>query len=126
MAAVPQRTPTTGRHMKTKGLARATEAGTLAARYFDNERFEWQTMRIFLCLCMHGGEMPQLELEKQTRLAQSAISRNIAKLGNGLTMDDPGSRLVEAYEDPAYRRRKIVRLTARGREFAEKLNDLLV
>jgi DNA-binding MarR family transcriptional regulator len=111
--------------MKTRGLSRLLDSGTLAVRYLGNDRFEWQTMRIFLTLCMNGGEMPQLELEKQTGLAQSAISRNVAKLGHGLTMDEAGARLIEAYEDPAWRRRKIVRLTARGRELAEKITDLL-
>lgn len=36
-------------------------------------------------------------------------------------MQDAGCRLIEAYEDPAFRRRKLVRLTALGREFREKL-----
>jgi hypothetical protein len=57
------------------------------------------------------GYMPMQEIEKQTSWSQAAVSRNIAKLGIGITHDKTGPRLVEAFEDPTYRRRKIVRLT---------------
>lgn len=99
--------------------------GTIASEYFGNDRFEWQTMRIFLTLLTHGGEMPQQEIEKVTGWAQSSVSRNIAMLGIGVSMDKPGANLVESYEDPAWRRRKIVRLTARGKALAEKIANLI-
>ena len=57
--------------------------------------------------------------------SQAAISRNVAKLGNGLTMADAGARLIEAYEDPSFRRRKLVKLTALGRECRGKLLALM-
>lgn len=111
--------------MKTKQIAKLLEAGGLLTKSLGNERYEWQTAKLFLVVCMNGGEMPQAEIEKQTGLTQAAISRNVARLGSGLTMDDQGARLVESYEDPAYRRRKLVRLTARGREVATKLDAIL-
>lgn len=111
--------------MKTKQVAKLLAAGDVMTRAFGNERFEWQTARTFLALCMHGGEAPQAELEKQTGLTQAAISRNIAKLGAGLTMHDQGARLVESFEDPAWRRRKIVRMTALGRGLCEKIGEAL-
>lgn len=107
--------------MKTSGLASLLKSGDIAADYMDNPRFEWQTLKIFLTICLHGGEMPQQEIEKLTGWAQSSISRAVARLGVGVSMDEPGPQLIEAYEDPRERRRKIVRLTARGRAMAEKM-----
>lgn len=111
--------------MKTKGLFKLLQAGAAAAEVLGSPRFEWQTLQIFLTICLHGGEMPQQELEKQTGWAQSAVSRNIAKLGNGLTVGEQGARLVEAYEDPEWRRRKLVRLTTLGRRVAERLETVM-
>lgn len=107
--------------MKTKGAAQVVEVGDLMAHALGNDRFEWQTMRIFLCVCMHGGEMPMQEIEKVTGWAQSSVSRNVAKLGNGVSMAEKGARLVEAYEDPEYRRRKLVRLTALGKQLYSQM-----
>lgn len=111
--------------MKTKQLQKLLEVGELLTKALGTERFEWQTTKLFMVVCMHGGEVPQAELEKHTKLTGAAVSRNIAKLGAGLTMDDQGARLVESYEDPAWRRRKYVRLTARGKELCEKLTTIL-
>ena len=106
-------------------MAQLSALGMLATRYFGNERFEWQTVDIFLTIADHLSEIPQQELEREHGLSQAAISRNTAKLGNGLTMNDPGARLIESYEDPAYRRRKLVRLTARGKEFRDCIIKML-
>lgn len=65
------------------------------------------------------------EIEKQTGWSQAAVSRNVAKLGIGITEGRPGSKLVEAFEDPTYRRRKIVRLTRKGRELSDELDELV-
>ena len=94
-------------------------------KYLGNDRFEWQTLDIFLTIADRASEIAMQELEAAHGLTQAAISRNAAKLGNGLTMNEPGARLIESYEDPAYRRRKLVRLTARGQEFKAQLVALL-
>lgn len=111
--------------VKTKGTARLLELGEAMSTALGSDRFEWQTMKIFLTVCLHGGEVPMQEIEKATGWSQAAISRNIAKLGAGITMDDAGARLVETFEDPQWRRRKIVRITARGRELAAKLQTFM-
>jgi DNA-binding MarR family transcriptional regulator len=100
-------------------------AGQAMARVIGSRRFEWQTMQIFLTICTNGGELAQAEIERITGWAQSAVSRNVAKLGQGLTIHEPGPRLVESFEDPAWRRRKIVRLTNRGKLLRDQLVQIL-
>ena len=45
----------------------------------------------------------------------------VARLAQGESLDRPGLAWVENFEDPAWRRRKLVRLTARGRVVAERV-----
>jgi DNA-binding MarR family transcriptional regulator len=111
--------------MKTKQLAKLMDAGRCLARTTGNDRLELQTMQTFLIVCISGGEVSMQEIEKQLDFGQSTTSRNVAKLGIGASLDEPGPRLVEAFEDPAYRRRKLVRLTARGQKLAEELTTIL-
>jgi DNA-binding transcriptional ArsR family regulator len=114
-----------GATMKTKQVAKLIDAGKVLARVMDNERWEWQTTHTFLLVCLNGGEMPMQEIEKRLDMGQATVSRNVAKLGPGLTPDEPGARLVEAEEDPYWRRRKIVRLTEKGKRFCEELTAIL-
>lgn len=114
----------TATRMKTKQIAKMIDAGKLICRVMDNERWEWQTAHTFLLVCLHGGEMPMQEIEKQLDMGQATISRNVSKLGAG-TPDEPGARLLEAFEDPYWRRRKLVRLTEKGKRFAESLTETL-
>lgn len=102
-------------------IPRLINIGRVALEYFDNRRFEWQTLEMFLHVASQASPISQQELEARMNIAQSAISRNVAKLGNGLTMHDVGARVVESYEDPTSRNRKLVRLTTRGEEFKAKL-----
>ena len=106
-------------------IPRLLKVGLVALDYLDNRRFEWQTLEMFLHVASQISPISQQELEKRMNLAQSAISRNVAKLGNGLTMNDPGARVVESYEDPSSRSRKLVRLTSRGEDFKAKLLALM-
>jgi DNA-binding MarR family transcriptional regulator len=70
-------------------------------------------------------ETPMADIEAATGLSQAAVSRNVAKLGAGISIKEPGAGLVEAYEDPEYRRRKLVKLTPRGKSVITELNNLL-
>ncbi|GBL46900.1 hypothetical protein SFMTTN_2727 [Sulfuriferula multivorans] len=65
------------------------------------------------------------ELESAVGVSQATISRNVAKLGDGVTFKEKGAGLVEAYEDPKYRRRKLVKLTPKGRRVVDELYILL-
>lgn len=71
------------------------------------------------------GEMPLGDLEKLTGVTQSSVSRNVARLGPGRNPDDPGFGLVDLFEDPYYRRRKLVRLNAKGKQLMARLEGLL-
>jgi DNA-binding MarR family transcriptional regulator len=113
------------RRNQLKSLSKLADAGAAVAEALGSERFEWQTVQIFLTICTHGGEIAQAEIERITGWAQSAVSRNVAKLGAGLTINDAGARLVESFEDPTWRRRKIVRLTARGKQLRDRLSELI-
>lgn len=78
-----------------------------------------QQLQLLMQLYVHG-QLPQNELGKYTHVAASANSRNIAKLGDGeKPMEKNGPGWVEAYEDPADRRFKQVRLTPIGRSNLE-------
>lgn len=74
-----------------------------------------QQVQLLLQLYLHN-ELSQIDLPRYTGVEKSANSRNVAKLGDGerpLVRRGPG--WVEAYEDPADRRHKLVRLTPLGR-----------
>lgn len=69
-------------------------------------------------------EMPMADLANLTGVAQSSVSRNVARLGPGMTPSEPGYGLLTAYEDPYYRKRKLVSLTPRGKELAKQLETV--
>jgi DNA-binding MarR family transcriptional regulator len=108
--------------LRDESILKLIEVGNALGRAIGNDRFEWQTARIFLTLCCHGGEMPMQEIERLTAWPQSTVSRNITKLGS---FDQTGAQLLESFEDPAYRRRKLVRLTAKGRRLGDQLSAIV-
>ncbi|EWG97932.1 MarR family winged helix-turn-helix transcriptional regulator [Halomonas sp. BC04] len=64
-------------------------------------------------------------LIKKTGLSQASCSRNVTLLSDQDRHGKPGLGLVEAEEDPAERRRKIVRLTPKGKELIALLADIV-
>lgn len=68
-----------------------------------------------------GNETPMADLADATGVGQSSVSRNVAILGQGINPREQGYGLLEAYEDPEFRRRKLVRLTAHGKELVKEL-----
>ncbi len=87
---------------------------------FDTTELPSQLLLIFAYVA-ERKEIPMADLMKVTGLAQSSISRNVSKLAQG-EPKSPGYGLIEAYEDPYYRRRKLVKITPRGEEFAKALD----
>lgn len=69
-------------------------------------------------------ETPLADLEELTGVAQSSVSRNVATLGKGPNPREPGYFLIDVYEDPFHRRRKLAKLTARGRELVKELEKV--
>ncbi len=70
-------------------------------------------------------ETPMGDLESAVGVSQATVSRNVAKLGVGMTFKEKGAGLVEAYEDPKYRRQKLVRLTPKSRRLVDELYILM-
>jgi DNA-binding MarR family transcriptional regulator len=85
---------------------------------------ELQAQQILTILAVADrSEIPMADLEKLTGVGQSSVSRNVAKLGQGTSPREPGYGLLEAYEDPEDRRRKLVRLTTRGKALIAQLES---
>lgn len=70
------------------------------------------------------GELPQESLQERTAVSKAAVSRFLNILGPG-SPKEPGLRLLETFEDPEWRRRKLVRVTARGKLVAQKMIDAM-
>lgn len=66
-------------------------------------------------------DVPMAEVARVTNLSQASISRNVAALGMIHRKKKPGYGLVDAYEDPMERRRKLLRLTPKGRSLINKI-----
>lgn len=73
------------------------------------------------CHVADKSEMPMADLALLSGVTQSSVSRNVARLGMGITPKEAGFGLLEAYEDPYYRKRKLVALTPRGKELVKEL-----
>lgn len=65
------------------------------------------------------------EIEQATLLSSSTISRHVMLLGDEGRGGKPGLKIVVRYEDPEDRRVNRVKLTAAGRNVAQKLVALL-
>lgn len=65
------------------------------------------------------------ELAERLGISQASCSRNVAALSKVHRLNKPGHDLVYAEEDPAERRRKIVRLTSKGTRVEESLKSLI-
>lgn len=79
-----------------------------------------QTAETLLVVANRPG-LTMAELEKETGLAQSTISRNVASLSKWHRIGKEGYDLVEAVDDPRERRRKIVFLTVKGQRLVQKI-----
>lgn len=73
--------------------------------------------RALVLLCVgRTGVAGMEELSREVNLTLSAISRNVAALGQYGFGKSPGLELVETREDPANRKRKLVMLTGKGKK----------
>jgi DNA-binding MarR family transcriptional regulator len=78
----------------------------------------------FLTIAEHEG-LSMGDLAQRLGIAQSSASRNIAALSKWHSFGKEGHDLVAAEEDPRERRRKIVRLTPKGRRLVAALETIL-
>lgn len=93
-------------------------------RELDAE-IQTQTVAVFLVVAKHPLPIKMQDIAEELGLAQSSVSRNVAWLGSWSRHHKKGQELLEAYEDPMERRRKLVRLTAKGERFAKSLSALI-
>ena len=95
------------------------------AQYLGKGDVELQAFSTFLVVAERTDDFPMQDLQDILNLSQSSVSRNVALLSIG-TVTNPGPRLIEAFEDPEYRRRKHVRLTARGKKLMDEIRDIYI
>jgi DNA-binding MarR family transcriptional regulator len=84
-----------------------------------------QQVLTFAAVAGSSEAVPMGDLIDTTGVSQSSVSRNVATLGPGISPSQPGYGLMEAYEDPYYRRRKLVRLTAKGTKLRDHMQAVL-
>jgi DNA-binding MarR family transcriptional regulator len=85
-------------------------------RKFDTQ-IEAQAIAVFLFVAVHGGRdgVAMQTISEELDISQSSVSRNAYKLGDVNRHKKIGVGLLETFEDPMERRRKLVRLTAKGK-----------
>ena len=85
-------------------------------RKFDPQ-LEAQAISVFFYAADKGGKdgVAQQAISEALDIAQSSVSRNCYKLATINRHRKVGIGLLENFEDPMERRRKLVRLTAKGR-----------
>nr|BAR25367.1 Transcriptional regulators (MarR) [uncultured Mediterranean phage uvMED] len=77
-----------------------------------------QTIAVFLFVGRHEANegVPMTKIAKDLNMAQSSVSRNVSLLSKWTWSRKEGLNFVEALEDPMERRRKLVKLTNRGKK----------
>jgi DNA-binding MarR family transcriptional regulator len=84
-----------------------------------------QSMAVLLKVAKHPVPIKMAEIAEELGLSQSTVSRNVAYLGDWNRHKTKGHQMVEAFEDPMERRRKLVRLTAKGKRFIAELTETI-
>lgn len=85
-----------------------------------DEQMPSQMAQVLIAIAMRPGLTMQ-QVSDMTGLSQSSCSRNIAALSKWHRLGKEGHDLVEAIEDPAERRRKIMFLTPKGKQKVQAL-----
>ena len=72
-----------------------------------------------------GGGITITELSERGEFALSSSSRYVKALGTKDRRGEPGQEVVSAPRDPLDERRKVLRLTPKGRRVLEKIEQLI-
>lgn len=91
-------------------------------RKLDPE-MQLQMAATFTLVAMRPG-ITMKDMAEILGISQASCSRNVAALSKWHRLNKPGHDLVYSEEDPIERRRKIVKLTAKGKRVAETLSSL--
>lgn len=84
-----------------------------------------QSIAVLLKVAKHPLPIKMADIALELGLSQSTVSRNVAFLGEWNRHREKGHGFLEAFEDPQERRRKLVKLTAKGARFLTSLSDLV-
>lgn len=90
-------------------------------RKYDSEMPLPQVYCLFLLAQAGEDGMSLTELSRKADIAMATASRYIGNLGKINRFKEEGFNLVEAYEDPMERRKKIIRLSAKGRALINRV-----
>lgn len=90
------------------------------AKFIGTADIPMQHAQSFLLVANSRSPISMGEVMEQVGVAQSSLSRHMEILGQGRP-SKPGLQLLQAYEDPEYRRRKLVQLTPRGKLLVEEI-----
>ena len=95
-------------------------------RTFDSQ-LEAQAISVFFYVGVYGGKegIKMQTIADETGIAQSSISRNANKLSEINRQKRAGIGLLQIFPDPIERRRRLVRLTAKGRRVFQTLTELV-
>jgi DNA-binding MarR family transcriptional regulator len=112
--------------INTLPLHRMQEAIKVLQASTGNEELQAQAMLVFLFVASrHPGETSLGEVEKALSLNQTTASRNLGYLAKGNAKLPKGWQLVDTFEDPFYRRRKLCKLTKKGWDCAVRIAEAL-
>lgn len=109
---------------KTTAMALLIAGVDVLRRELDRGDLPSQTIVCFCHIAMRN-EMPMNDLIDLMDVSNAAVSRNVNMLGIG-TPREPGLGLVDAYEDPEFRRRKLVKLTTKGAKLRDKVTEGMI
>lgn len=112
--------------MTTKTVPAMQEIVGALHKTMGRGEVELNALRVLFIIASYDPKpVPQLTLRELTGLSEAAVSRNLAILGRGNTMDVPGPKLVETFEDPDNRKRRLCKLTSKGRNFMELIGGIV-
>lgn len=109
--------------MKSKAIdLNALREVTKAIGQATDPNMPWHRGLVLLTVALYDKEgIDSRELARLCGLTPALVSRNLGELGEWSRLQRPGLGLVETSTDYADRRRKPVKLTAKGRKLMDKI-----
>ncbi len=111
--------------LKAKRVASTMYDTEETLRAVFHSSVEIQTIMYFFKVASSHQPLDQAELAKQLGLTRASSSRNYYRLSGGLRGTE-GLDLIEAIDDPKDYRRKLLKLTPKGRLVMLELSDKLL
>ena len=90
-------------------------------RGIDPEMPIAQAHCLFLLAKAGDDGLSLTELSKKADIAMATASRYVGNMGKINRFKEEGFKLVESFEDPMERRKKIIRLSGKGKAFVNRI-----